>query len=243
MSEDKSADKTNISPLHPLAKFVWEQEGEKREQVVSSTGLTIGRSSENDLVVSEVEASRFHCKVMPATEGFIVVDLDSSNGTFVNSERVEDSRTFVDGDTLRVGQQDFKFVTLAPEMAVEEAPAEEELSPFEQTYVVPPTTNFPRLVISSGVGKGTEYTLTVDRMQVGRASRDQQWEVDLVDRAVSRPHAELVRQGEEWVVTDLGSANGTTVNGERISEPCALQEGDIVGFGETLLVFRTPQGT
>ena len=242
MSEDRAEAKTNISPLHPLAKFVWEEEGEKREQVVSSTGLTIGRSSENDLVVSEVEASRFHCKVMPGTEGFIVVDLDSSNGTFVNTERVEDSRTLHDGDTLRVGQQDFRFVSLAPEMAVEEAPAEEEVSLFEQTYVVPPTTDLPRLVISSGVGKGTEYPLTMGRMMVGRASRDQQWEVDLVDRAVSRPHAELVQQGEEWVITDLGSANGTTVNGERISQPCVLQEGDVVDFGETRLIFHTGKG-
>ena len=54
------------------------------------------------------------------------------------------------------------------------------------------------------------------------------------DTFVSQVHARLFRRGRETYVEDLGSTNGTLVNGERISEVTRLRRGDQVQFGSTL---------
>jgi hypothetical protein len=59
----------------------------------------------------------------------------------------------------------------------------------------------------------------------------------LDDSTVSRQHAWIKVQGEDWVVFDVGSANGTFVNDERVEEPRLLKSGDVVRFGEVKLVF------
>jgi pSer/pThr/pTyr-binding forkhead associated (FHA) protein len=51
------------------------------------------------------------------------------------------------------------------------------------------------------------------------------------DLDVSSRHAAIVRRGETFLLRDLGSTNGTFVNGRRISGEVALQDGDVIGFG------------
>ncbi|MBU0704890.1 MAG: FHA domain-containing protein, partial [Chloroflexi bacterium] len=71
-------------------------------------------------------------------------------------------------------------------------------------------------------------------VNVGRAS-DNQMIVD--DPTVSRHHAWIKSEGEEFLVFDVGSGNGTFVNDERIEEPRRLENGDVVRFGEVTFVF------
>jgi hypothetical protein len=84
------------------------------------------------------------------------------------------------------------------------------------------------------VGEGKRTVLRGSRAVVGR-SRD----CDLVldDPNVSRHHAELRREGDGWLVADLGSTNGIKVNGSRV-ESAALQPGDRVTFGLIDLSFE-----
>ena len=60
------------------------------------------------------------------------------------------------------------------------------------------------------------------------------------DPSVSRVHARLERAGPAWCITDLGSTNGTTVNGERLFAPRTLFDRDEVLVGRTRLVLRDP---
>lgn len=53
----------------------------------------------------------------------------------------------------------------------------------------------------------------------------------LLDQTVSGQHARVFRDGTEWFVEDLGSTNGTRVNGQAVREATALDEGDVVDFG------------
>ena len=69
---------------------------------------------------------------------------------------------------------------------------------------------------------------------VGRAQDNQ---VVLDDPTVSRHHAWIKSQGEEFLVFDIGSANGTFVNDQPVEEPFRLENGDVVRFGEVDLVF------
>jgi pSer/pThr/pTyr-binding forkhead associated (FHA) protein len=84
------------------------------------------------------------------------------------------------------------------------------------------------------VGEGRRTALRSDRATIGR-SRD--CDVILSDPNVSRRHAEVVRDGDAWVVLDLGSTNGIKVNGRR-TERAELRPGDRLTMGLTELVFE-----
>jgi adenylate cyclase len=62
--------------------------------------------------------------------------------------------------------------------------------------------------------------------------------VRLADREVSRQHGQLYREGDSWFVRDLGSSNGTSLNGKRIFAPARLAEGDEIAVGSSRLEFR-----
>jgi class 3 adenylate cyclase len=60
------------------------------------------------------------------------------------------------------------------------------------------------------------------------------------DNDVSRQHAELCRMPEGWTVVDGGSRNGSYVNGQRVKERHPLRDGDVLRFGDTVVLFRAP---
>ena len=82
-------------------------------------------------------------------------------------------------------------------------------------------------------GDGREWTLG-DRAVIGRLSGS---EIEIEDPGASRRHAEIRRQGEEYVVVDLGSTNGTLLNDAPVSE-ATLEDGDRITIGRTVLEFR-----
>ncbi len=70
-----------------------------------------------------------------------------------------------------------------------------------------------------------------------RIGRSAEADLRLTDTGVSRLHAELRVLGAEVVLVDLGSTNGTTLNGERVTEG-RLRDGDRIGVGSSSLLFR-----
>lgn len=71
------------------------------------------------------------------------------------------------------------------------------------------------------------------RVLIGRAPACQ---FVLADLSVSRLHAELRRSGDKWLLSDLGSMNGTLVNGYRIAAPTRVRPGDEIAFGRTRFI-------
>jgi len=89
-----------------------------------------------------------------------------------------------------------------------------------------------RLVVQSGNQQGQVFELARDFATIGRDAR---CDVMLADTAASRQHCQIRRDPKGWVVQDLGSTNGTFVNGQRISGAQAVRPGDTIGVGKTLL--------
>ncbi|WP_026411137.1 DUF1707 and FHA domain-containing protein [Actinomadura oligospora] len=75
------------------------------------------------------------------------------------------------------------------------------------------------------------------RIVIGRAPGCQ---FVLADLTVSRFHAELYRAGEGWMVSDLGSMNGTRINGWRLTGPARVRPGDEIGFGNLNFIVALP---
>lgn len=65
-----------------------------------------------------------------------------------------------------------------------------------------------------------------------RIGRDPVNGLRLSDDTVSRLHAELVMRGDQWILRDLSSTNGTVVNGRRVTATAVVRDGDMVSFGQ-----------
>jgi hypothetical protein len=88
------------------------------------------------------------------------------------------------------------------------------------------------LVVRQGPEIGTRYALVGEKMSVGRVPDN---DIQLDDFTVSRQHAVLVRESNDWLLRDLGSLNGTYVNNERVEE-AVVRHGDAIQIGRFRLV-------
>ncbi len=92
----------------------------------------------------------------------------------------------------------------------------------------------PRLVVISGSRQGEKFTLQGEV----RLGREEDNDIALDDPKVSRHHAVLRPEAGGYTIADMGSANGTFVNGQQITAPQALAEGDTITVGDTELVYH-----
>ena len=72
--------------------------------------LTLGRRSDNDVYLNDPFISKKHLKIVEDEEEYYLEDLDSANGTFINTERVEDVVKLSNGDIIKLGSIEFLFV-------------------------------------------------------------------------------------------------------------------------------------
>jgi len=118
---------------------------------------------------------------------------------------------------------------LSPDAAMEED---------DKTVILPkaPRSAAPLLEISCQLASGEIRTARIDQsLCIGR---DPSCRVRFKNERVSRRHTEVHQRGNAFVIVDLGSTNGTKINGTRIDNERTLADGDIVSVGSTHLRFE-----
>jgi len=293
-----------------------------REYQVIGAALSLGRDAKADVVVAGGQISRRHAEIVATPRGYMLVDY-STNGTWVNGERVQNQRLLARADIIRMGEEEFRFyadlapaappappppppqaaapppqaaapappgMTIPPPAplplppgppAAPHAPAQLSVTGFTPSPVAsaghemprtgeglalpdeplaPPPMRAPvapppppppappptppraaglrplaKFVVRSGAQKGERLLVKVPIVNIGRADYN---DLVLNDESVSSQHAKLTRREGIWILVDLGSTNGTMVDGEEITEDTPLAPGCFVRFGDIQLVFE-----
>ncbi|HLI26083.1 MAG TPA: FHA domain-containing protein [Chloroflexota bacterium] len=196
----------------------------RRWELQANGALTIGRSPENHLVLDHPSVSRHHARLQQQDGRWRVEDLGSRNGTWVNGEAVSGgARVLRPGDVVRLGEIEAVF-QLASSGADHQRAAVAAAAPADALVL----------------GDGQVLPLAGERIEIGRSPSS---DIVLDDITISRTHARLERLPQGWLLLDLGSSNGTWVNGQRLTGPALLRDGDTIAFGRLRVTFRAGQGT
>ena len=220
-----------------------------REYIVSPTGISIGRDAGCDVVVPSPEVSRKHAELMGGPGGYTVTDL-STNGVFVNGERVVRARTLARGDVIRLGTEEFRFYAdvAAPASAPAAAPAAPAAPP---TAAAAPASQSaasadPRPVLATielmneGPLKGKRIEIRAPLTHVGRGQHN---DIVLPDDTVSDSHAKIQKREGGWYLVDMGSSNGTYAGGQRINGEAMLNGQSSIRFGAIRATFTPSKGS
>ena len=206
---------------------------------IPSGGLSIGREPSCDLVLSGKGVSRRHATIRPSLQGYMLVN-SGTNATMVNGRRIAESHLLGLNDVIRVGDDEFTFV--ADRASFESAsPMPDDVrqpaSPDPRPVATPPAKAlFATLEgLNEGVTKGVRFRIERPVAHIGRGQHN---DVRINDKSVSSSHAALTRRSGTWVVLDLGSTNGTYVEGERITGERRLSGVTELRFGNVKLMFR-----
>ena len=173
----------------------------------------VGREEPADLPLRDATVSREHARFETNGDAWVLVDLESANGTFVNGRRIT-RRRLKGGELLRFGNAlEFRFLADRAHSPLAEA----ALSLFRHALVARDPEAKPHRI---PVGPGARL--------VGRSAKA---EIRLPLPEISDVHARLEnRSGRPWVL-DQKSRNGTFVNGEPVRERM-LRPGDEVAFAQ-----------
>jgi len=175
--------------------------------------------------------------------GYVLEDLASYNGVYVNGIRIAETRQLVDGDLIQIG--DYRLV-LQDDEAAEEDPIPMVSEDPKLGIPTPPTVS-PlrtsnasfldkpnRLVMLAGPTPGQEYPLVDDRLTIGRA---EDATISVNHNSVSRLHCEVHALGEgRFEIVDKGSSNGVRVNGVDLRRGI-VDAGDIIELGDVKFKF------
>lgn len=178
-----------------------------REYVLEAPELTLGRERDNAIVVPEDVVSRHHLVLRRTGDTYVATDLGTTNGISIGGARVP-THTFRDGDVLAIGDS----VTLRFRITVR-APAEAA----------------PGAPLDQEVHLAGRQSVTV-----GRAP---DCDLVLTHPTISQHHARIALAGGQRIIQDLGSTNGTFVNGARLArgEARVLTPADVVQLGPVRL--------
>ncbi len=172
--------------------------------MITSRSLTIGSRPDCDLVVNVPSVSGSHCRLTRTETGYLLEDLNSTNGTFFNGQRVRGAVpvTLGPGDAIHLGSHALPIEALLA--LFQPAPAS--------------TISFRTAELVIGRVAGCDHVIE--------------------QPMISSRHARLYRDGTQIFIEDLRSANGTFVNGVRLTGPMALSPTDQIALGSHVVALN-----
>ncbi len=210
------------------------------EVTVDKDVITVGRSSDCDIVLADPSTSLRAAEFHRREEGLYIVDLGSLAGIRVAGELVEERR-LAPGDEVEIGpfviqvEGDAELAAAGDKTILLIGEDDEAVVPGDKTVLITSRVQFYLKL------PGGEIQELSDGIHI--IGRDPNCEIQLKSDVVSKRHAELTVTSGFAVLKDLGSTNGTLVNERPITEQVRLSPGDRIVIGEIPLVLESLAGS
>ncbi len=210
---------------------------EGREWVVEAPQTFIGRSESAHVpLFGDANVAPMHACIVRLGPHYWLQDGGTPIGTYLNGQRVQQA-PLISGSQITVGGFTLEFVLKAGSAPARAAEQLRGQQPMAQPIVVPqvqtPRAASPTLVALDGPFAGRRFPLA-GPLEVGREAAG----IALpFDGTASRRHAKFEPVGTGWQVVDLGSTNGTLINGVQLASS-PLRAGDVVQVGATSFRFE-----
>lgn len=202
------------------------------QEIILKGQMSLGRSVETDIRLDDTIASRKHAVIDVVGEQVTLTDLNSSNGTYVNELKIGASMTLHDGDRVRIGNTTLVFKAAAVSFAETNKVASPLEQPLQEGTVVWQSGAAPMTLVR---GDGSEFGLN----RSVRIGRNKENDIDFPeDTSASQFHCKIDVIAGQALIADLGSSNGTWVNGKKIHNPVTLKHGDKILVGDSVLRLR-----
>jgi len=187
--------------------------GQVQKYPLTQPVYKIGRAPDNDLVINHPAVSGHHLNMEMVSGGYTITDLNSTNGTQLNGQQIVPNtpQPIHIGDAIRIGDLTGNSVKLNLES---------------------PTGESIRTLSLGSLDLSTQTDMLIGRDPISY--------LPLNAPTVSYQHAMITKQNGGIVIRDLGSTNGTFVNGRRISHE-SLNSGDVIQIGPFKLVYDAQQ--
>jgi pSer/pThr/pTyr-binding forkhead associated (FHA) protein len=198
--------------------------------------ILLGRQPGCDVVLDGDRASRYHAILTWDHGHGYVQDNNSTNGTLLNGQPVKGPIPLRHGDIIEVGGAEFRFTYgEATGLAAFDAQPTEKIA--LPGMVAQPEQTLPRarLTALTGPEPGRVWPIVSGVVAIGRSGDNI---IVLPHASVSRHHAQFVVQAKGIFIQDIGSSNGTSVNGEPLLAPRPIFDGDHIQIGDILLVVK-----
>jgi pSer/pThr/pTyr-binding forkhead associated (FHA) protein len=201
-----------------------DDEGKQTQLPLAHEEYGVGRAESNSIRLTDRNVSRNHLALKKNGQGWLVRDLQSYNGTYINGARVIGEQAMHSGDVIQLG--DYRL-ELLDEVVAPGAPPPPPPAP--SAHQRP-----NRLVVVVGPGPGTEHPLDKEHFTIGRS---EDATISINHSSVSRVHAELFALGNgRFEIVDKASANGIRINGVELKRGI-LEAGDALELGDVRLRF------
>ncbi len=219
-------------------RVILEEAGQARSLEFDAEQVTIGRTADNQIRITDALSSRHHCQLRRREGGWVVADLKSRNGTKLNGEPLTTEHVLQPGDRIEVGDSIVHFgqkrgaaAAASPSVKTkrrERPPEPAATPPAKDAGEAPPLQ----------MGDGATIVAGDQRVAVAALpfviGRKKSCGLSLDHADVSNEHCMIVEDGGALHLVDLGSTNGTLVDGERLRGRTALRRGAVITLGPSL---------
>ncbi|NEP60602.1 MAG: FHA domain-containing protein [Symploca sp. SIO2G7] len=190
-----------------------------QEFLLSSDLATIGRASDNSLVLSnDLAVSRHHAQISKENDSYVLTDLSSSDGTYLNGIKLSPyiPQPLAEGDLIHIGDFELQFHTQVSQLS--------------------PAWNNSTIAIATPNTLQVEENRQLQQLdlkgyQTLSIGQDSLNDMVIDYPTVSRFHAQIKRQNGSFALFDLNSTNGTFVNGKGVVDKQILRVGDTITIG------------
>ena len=220
-------------------------------EIDAGQSLTIGRLEDNDVVIENLAVSGHHAKIDSVGDGYLLSDLQSKNGCFVN-ERMVASHWLNQGDIVAIGKHMLEFEFKEGE----KQPAAPQTDQRDQTMVMD-TGHYREMLDKSGVDAGAqaaagkpvgmlsylaggegEVELSRKLIKIGK---DAGSDIVVSGLTVGSTSATISKRPKNYVLSYVSGLSKPKVNGKAVKQSVALNEFDVIEIGSVKMQFFTKE--